>query len=251
MRLTGRLREGVLATDLALRVTSLLRTIALSGRFVEFFGPGVSTLSAGDRSVVANMAPEYGSSSGYFPIDDRTIAYLLATGRTAEHAAFVEAYARRTGLWFDPEARPVYDHVLDLDLNTVTVALAGPRRPQDLLTPDRTRAAIAPMRRADALPPTPADPVPDACVAIAAITSCTNTSDPRLLVAAGFSPARPAPSASRRGDGSRPPSRPARRPPSATCVAPACWRIWRRSGSASSDTAAPPASAIRALCRPR
>ncbi|GJD87487.1 Aconitate/2-methylaconitate hydratase [Methylobacterium hispanicum] len=186
VRLTGRLREGVLATDLALRVTSLLRTIALSGRFVEFFGPGVSTLSAGDRSVVANMAPEYGSSSGYFPIDDRTIAYLLATGRTAEHAAFVEAYARRTGLWFDPEARPVYDHVLDLDLDTVTVALAGPRRPQDLLTPDRTRAAIAPMRRADALPPTPADPVPDACVAIAAITSCTNTSDPRLLVAAGL-----------------------------------------------------------------
>ncbi|MEH3148625.1 MAG: aconitate hydratase AcnA [Methylobacterium frigidaeris] len=186
VRLTGRLREGVLATDLALRVTNLLRGIELSGRFVEFFGPGVPTLSAGDRSVIANMAPEYGSSSGYFPIDDQTIAYLRATGRTAEHAAFVEAYARRVGLWFDPEARPVYDTVLDLDLDTVTVALAGPRRPQDLLTPDRTRAVLAPLRRADARPATAADPVPDACVAIAAITSCTNTSDPRLLLAAGL-----------------------------------------------------------------
>ncbi|MDP4024285.1 aconitate hydratase AcnA [Methylobacterium sp. NEAU 140] len=186
VRLTGSLREGVLSTDLALRVTNLLRGIALSGRFVEFFGPGVSTLSAGDRAVIANMAPEYGSSSGYFPVDARTVAYLVATGRTPAHAAFVEAYARRTGLWFDPDARPVYDEVLELDLGTVAVALAGPRRPQDLLTPDRTRAALAPMRGGSVSPPTPEDPVPDACVAIAAITSCTNTSDPRLLLAAGL-----------------------------------------------------------------
>nr|WP_246697010.1 aconitate hydratase AcnA [Methylobacterium planeticum] len=186
LRLTGALREGVLSTDLALRVTNLLRGIALSGRFVEFFGPGVSTLSAGDRAVIANMAPEYGSSSGFFPVDARTVEYLVATGRTPEHAAFVEAYARRTGLWFDPEAEPFYDAVLELDLSTVTVALAGPCRPQDLLTPDRTRDVLAPMRRADARPPTPDDPVPDACVAIAAITSCTNTSDPRLLLAAGL-----------------------------------------------------------------
>jgi aconitate hydratase len=186
LRLTGRLREGVLATDLALRVTNLLRTIELSGRFVEFFGPGVSNLSAGDRAVIANMAPEYGSSSGYFPIDERTLEYLAATGRSAEQISFVEAYARRVGLWFDPDATPVYDDVLELDLDTVTVALAGPRRPQDLLTPDRTRAVLASMRRPDVSPPTAADPVPDTAVAIAAITSCTNTSDPRLLLAAGL-----------------------------------------------------------------
>ena len=186
VRLTGRLRDGVLATDLALRVTSLLRTIELSGRFVEFFGPGVSALSAGERAVVANMAPEYGSSSGYFPIDPQTLAYLLATGRSAEHAAFVEAYARRNGLWFDPEAAPVYDTVLELDLDSVATALAGPRRPQDLVAPKDVRAAIAPLRRRDAKPPTEDDPVPDGAVAIAAITSCTNTSDPRLLVAAGL-----------------------------------------------------------------
>ena len=186
VRLTGRLREGVLATDLALRVTSLLRTIELSGRFVEFFGPGVSTLSAGERAVVANMAPEYGSSSGYFPIDRHTLDYLLATGRSAEHAAFVEAYARRNGLWFDPEATPVYDEVLELDLDSVAMALAGPRRPQDLVSPENVRAAIAPLRRSDAKPPTADDPVPDGAVAIAAITSCTNTSDPRLLLAAGL-----------------------------------------------------------------
>ena len=186
VRLTGRLREGVLATDLALRVTHLLRQIDLSGRFVEFFGPGVSTLSAGDRAVVANMAPEYGSSSGYFPIDRRTLDYLSTTGRSPEHVAFVEAYARRVGLWFDPDGTPEYKEVLELDLNSVSIALAGPRRPQDLIEPKQTRAAIASLRRADASPPTHEDPVPDAAVAIAAITSCTNTSDPRLLVAAGL-----------------------------------------------------------------
>ena len=186
VRLTGRLREGVLATDLALRVTHLLRQIDLSGRFVEFFGPGVSMLSAGDRAVVANMAPEYGSSSGYFPIDRRTLDYLSMTGRAPEHVAFVEAYARRVGLWFDPDGTPKYKEVLELDLNSVSIALAGPHRPQDLIEPKQTRAAIASLRRADASPPTHEDPVPDAAVAIAAITSCTNTSDPRLLVAAGL-----------------------------------------------------------------
>ncbi|MEP9375990.1 aconitate hydratase AcnA [Aquabacter sp. CN5-332] len=186
VRLTGRLRDGVLATDLALRVTSLLRSIELSGRFVEFFGPGVSGLSAGERAVVANMAPEYGSSSGFFPIDHMTVDYLRATGRTADHVVFVEAYARRVGLWFDPEANPTYAEVLELDLGSIEVALAGPRRPQDLLRPQDARASLAPMRRHDVAPPTDTDPVPDAAVAIAAITSCTNTSDPRLLVAAGL-----------------------------------------------------------------
>ena len=186
VRLTGRLREGVTATDFALRVTNLLRGIELSGRFVEFFGPGVSTLSAGDRAVVANMAPEYGSSSGYFPIDGKTLDYLAATGRSPEQVALVRDYAQRQGLWFDPEGAPRYDEVLDLDLGTVEVSLAGPRRPQDLVSPARTREAIASMRR-PLKDGTPADgDIPDAAVAIAAITSCTNTSDPRLLIAAGL-----------------------------------------------------------------
>jgi aconitate hydratase len=185
VRLTGRLGEGVMATDLALTMTKLLRGIALSGRFVEFFGPGVSTLSAGERAVVANMAPEYGSSSAFFPIDDRTLDYLAATGRSRVQIALVRDYAWRQGLWFDPACRPVYDEVLDLDLGAVAVSLAGPRRPQDLLSPAHTREAIAGMRR----PSNAGDHVgyvPDAAVAIAAITSCTNTSDPRLLIAAGL-----------------------------------------------------------------
>lgn len=186
VRLTGRLREGVLATDLALRVTNLLRSIALSGRFVEFFGPGLSTLTGGDRAVVANMAPEYGSSSGYFPIDDATLRYLRAIGQREDHVVLVEAYARRTGLWFDSAEEPAYAQVLQLDLDTVETALAGPRRPQDLLSPRDVRAALAPLRRKDAPQPEQGDAVPDAAVAIAAITSCTNTSDPRLLVAAGL-----------------------------------------------------------------
>lgn len=186
VRLTGRLPDGVLATDLALRVTQLLRTIALSGRFVEFYGPGMSSLSAGERAVVANMAPEYGSSSGFFPIDGTTLAYLAATGRAADHVALVEAYARRTGLWFDPEAEPTYAETLELDLGSIEVCLAGPRRPQDLVRARDVRASLAPLRRPDCVPSAAADAVPDAAVAIAAITSCTNTSDPRLLVAAGL-----------------------------------------------------------------
>ena len=186
VRLTGRLPDGVLATDLALRVTQLLRTIALSGRFVEFFGPGVSSLSAGERAVVANMAPEYGSSSSFFPIDATTLAYLASTGRPAEHVALVEAYARRTGLWFDPQAEPAYGETLELDLGSIDVCLAGPRRPQDLVRTREVRATLAPLRRPDHTPTTDLQAVPDAAVAIAAITSCTNTSDPRLLVAAGL-----------------------------------------------------------------
>src|SRR6185295_18979734 len=104
VRLTGRLREGSSATDLALTVTHRLRQIEAAGAFVEFCGPRVSTLTASERSVVANMAPEYGATTGYFPIDEATIAYLKATGRSAAHCALVEAYARRTGLWFDPHA---------------------------------------------------------------------------------------------------------------------------------------------------
>jgi len=177
VRLTGRLREGVTATDLALVVTHELRKIELAGRFVEFFGPGVATLSAGDRSVVANMAPEYGSSTGYFPIDDATLRYLGETGRSATEVALVEDYARATGLWFDPAAEPHYTETIAIDLDTIRISLAGPRRPQDLVaTADVPR--LLGGRGEGVMPARP--------VGIAAITSCTNTSDPRQLLAAGL-----------------------------------------------------------------
>jgi aconitate hydratase len=179
VKLTGRLREGVTATDLALVVTHRLRKLSLAGRFVEYLGPGVSTLSAGDRSVIANMAPEYGSSTGFFPVDDTTLAYLRQTGRDEAAIALVEDYARATGLWFDPAATPTYDEVVEIDLAAVTVSLAGPRRPQDLVAPADVPALLGGHGPS-------AGPLPRRPVAIAAITSCTNTSDPRLLIAAGL-----------------------------------------------------------------
>ena len=169
MRLTGRFRPGVTATDLALTVTEMLRGVRLDGRFVEFFGPGVSTLSAGTRAVVANMAPEFGGATGYFPPDDAVIAYLRATGRAEDDVRQAEAYLRRQQLWFDPDAAPDYDLTLDLDLDAVVPSLAGPHRPQDRI------ARAATVASAERRP-----------VAIAAITSCTNTSDTRLLVTAGL-----------------------------------------------------------------
>jgi aconitate hydratase len=183
VRLTGRLRAGAVATDLALTVTQRLRRIGVAGEFVEFFGPGVATLSAGERAVVANMAPEYGATTGFFAIDRHTLDYLAQTGRPAARPALVEAYARRNGLWFDPDARPVYTRTIDIDLDQVAIHVAGPKRPQDLLAYTETARVLAglafePARGAGDMPRHP--------VVIAAITSCTNTSDPRLLVAAGL-----------------------------------------------------------------
>jgi aconitate hydratase len=185
VKLTGRLKNGVLATDLALTVTELLRKIDLQDRFVEFFGPGVSTLTAGDRAVVANMTPEFGGNSGYFPIDDQTISYLDVTGRSREQIALAQAYAKRTGLWFDPHSDPRYTAVVELDLSTIEVSLAGPSRPQDRVHAGATLEAIKPLlqgRDSDERNDRPED----GAVAIAAITSCTNTTDPRLVVAAGL-----------------------------------------------------------------
>lgn len=183
VRLTGALPAGTLATDLALTVTQRLRAIGVTGEFVEFFGPGVSTLSAGDRAVVANMAPEYGATTGFFPIDHHTLDYLRTTGRDSKAIGLVEAYARHAALWFEPDAEPRYTRVLHIELDQVGMHVAGPRRPQDLLPFTDTAHALA------ALPFTPKrvrDDLPRHPVAIAAITSCTNTSDPSLLVAAGL-----------------------------------------------------------------
>lgn len=184
VRMTGTLRSGVLATDLALVVTHLLRQVDLQDKYVEFFGPGVSTLTAGDRAVVANMTPEFGANSGYFPVDRQSVNYLLQTGRSRAHADFVEQYTKRVGLWFDPEASPRYTSIIELDLGSVEPSLAGPRRPQDRIPLSDTQRAIATMGKRVSAEET--DEPNDGAVAIAAITSCTNTSDPRLLIAAGL-----------------------------------------------------------------
>jgi aconitate hydratase len=180
VRLTGALPEGVLATDLALVVTERLRKLGVAGEFVEFFGPGVATLTAMQRAVVANMAPEYGASTGCFPIDGATLDFLRMTGRDAAQVELVEAFARATGLWFEPAATPRYTEVLDIGLAALRPSLAGPRRPQDRLDAAEVPAAIA-----KAVGPAAAA-IPADAVAIAAITSCTNTSDTGLLVAAGL-----------------------------------------------------------------
>ena len=183
VRLTGMLRPGVLATDLVLTVTQKLRAIGVSSQFVEFFGSGVSTLSAGERAVVANMAPEYGATTGFFPVDERTLEYLRATNRPDTLVRTVRAYTRSTGLWFNPDALPVYTKVVEIDLSAIGLCIAGPRRPQDLH--DYSRAARV-LSGID-FHPSQADPaMPRHPVAIAAITSCTNTSDPSLLIAAGL-----------------------------------------------------------------
>lgn len=184
VRLTGRLREGVTATDLALMMTERLRRIDLSDRFVEFFGPGVPNLSAGDRAVVANMTPEFGANTGFFPVDQAVLQYLGQTGRDPDHIALVEAYCRRAGLWFDPSEEPHFAEVAHLDLGSVEVSVAGPRRPQDRLPAGQTAVATQKLRGRPK--PVGRGEVPDGAVAIAAITSCTNTTDPRLLVAAGL-----------------------------------------------------------------
>jgi aconitate hydratase len=183
VRLTGALPLTALATDLALTVTQRLRQIGVSGEFVEFFGPGVTTLTAGERAVVANMAPEYGAATGFFPVDERTLEYLRATNRAADSIERVEAFTKRMGLWLDPNAEPVYTRVIEIDLGKVGMHIAGPRRPQDLLSYAESSKALAAL----AFKPTVvATDMPKHPVAIAAITSCTNTSDPALLVAAGL-----------------------------------------------------------------
>jgi aconitate hydratase len=180
VKLVGALPEGVLATDLALVVTERLRKLGVAGEFVEFFGPGVASLTAMQRAVVANMAPEYGATTGCFPIDGATLDFLRLTGRDAAQVELVEAFARATGLWLDPDATPRYTSMLEIDLGALRPSLAGPRRPQDRLETAAVPAAVAKVVGAAA------GEIPADAVAIAAITSCTNTSDTGLLVAAGL-----------------------------------------------------------------
>ncbi|PEQ14176.1 aconitate hydratase 1 [Novosphingobium sp. PC22D] len=193
-KFTGELKEGVTATDLVLTCTSMLRKHGVVGRFVEYYGPGLAALSLADRATLANMAPEYGATCGFFGVDEKTIEYLRLTGREEEQIALVEAYAKEQGFWMEPGAPdPIFTSTLELDLSTVVPSLAGPKRPQDWVAlPDvddvfNKDMAEVYKQEAKRVPVEGKDfDVGDGDVMIAAITSCTNTSNPSVLVAAGL-----------------------------------------------------------------
>jgi aconitate hydratase len=183
-KLHGRLPEGATATDLVLTVTQMLRKKGVVGKFVEFYGDGVGALSLADRATISNMAPEYGATIGVFPIDNASLDYLRMTNRAPEQIELVEAYAREQGLFrVDGAPDPVYSDTLGLDLSTVVPSLAGPKRPQDRINlPDVKKNFLESLGGA----PKKNGIVQDGSVVIAAITSCTNTSNPSVLVAAGL-----------------------------------------------------------------
>lgn len=210
---------------------------------MEFFGPGVSNLTVGERAVVANMAPEYGATTGYFPVDGQVLDYLAGTGRSAGHIELVEAYLRRAGLWFDPEAEPAFTRVVEIDLSAIRSYAAGPRRPQDLLPHEQIPAVLA----AEPRPPhADRSPLPEFPMALASITSCTNTPDPRLLVPPACWPGGPAAWAWLSPAGSKPPWRRDLPQRPATCGVPAWPGTSPPSVSTSWASAVPPASATLA-----
>ncbi|ELJ9296748.1 aconitate hydratase AcnA [Staphylococcus pseudintermedius] len=205
VRLTNELPEGANATDLALRVTELLRKKGVVGKFVEFFGPGVDKLPLADRATIANMAPEYGATCGFFPVDDETLKYLRLTGRSDEHIETVETYLKQNHLFFDVNEEPNYTDVVDLDLSTVEASLSGPKRPQDLIflsdmKKEFEKSVTAPAgNQGHGLDKAEFDKtatvnfkdgstteMTTGDIAIAAITSCTNTSNPYVMLGAGL-----------------------------------------------------------------
>ncbi len=190
VRLRGELPAGATATDLVLTVTELLRGVGVVGAFVEFAGDGLAGLPLADRATISNMSPEFGATATIFPIDNETLAYLRLTGRSDDLVALVERYARAQGLWREPGPGPSFDQVVELDLATVEPSLAGPRRPQDRVPLAKIRASFE-AAFPDVLPaagePAPAPgEVRDGSVVIAAITSCTNTSNPSVMIGAGL-----------------------------------------------------------------
>ncbi len=194
MKLTGALPEGTTATDLVLTVTQILRAHGVVGKFVEFYGSGLDHLTLADQATIANMAPEYGATCGFFPVDEETIRYLNFTGRDPERVALVEAYAKAQGMWRDADSPdPVFTETLELDLGTVESSIAGPKRPQDRIALSAAAAATKAAISEGGADPAKRVPVAGADyemrhgdIVIAAITSCTNTSNPNVLVAAGL-----------------------------------------------------------------
>lgn len=205
VKLNGELPNGSTATDLALKVTQVLRKHGVVGKFVEYYGPGVSSLPLADRATIANMAPEYGATCGFFPIDDESLAYLRLTARDEDQVKVVEQYCKENGLFFDPALEPVYTDVIEIDLTGIEANLSGPKRPQDLIPLSKmkeefVKAVSAPQGNqgfglhADELEKSATvkfnngdkATIKTGAVAIASITSCTNTSNPYVLVGAGL-----------------------------------------------------------------
>ncbi len=197
-KLTGAPKEGTTATDLVLTVTQMLRQKGVVGKFVEFYGPGLDQLALADRATIANMAPEYGATCGFFPIDRETINFLRFTARDEARVALVEAYARAQGMWREPSSPdPVFTDTLELDISTVEPSMAGPKRPQDRVVLAQVKDAFAKtlteMMAGDQAKTSKEMPIADANyklkngdVVIAAITSCTNTSNPSVMLGAGL-----------------------------------------------------------------
>jgi aconitate hydratase len=192
-KLHGRLPEGSTATDLVLTATQMLRKKGVVGKFVEYYGPGLSSLSVPDRAVLANMSPEYGATMGFFPVDAETLAYLRFTAREEEHVKLVEAYAKEQGIFrTDATPDPVFTDTLELDLSTIEPALAGPKRPQDRVALRESKPAFlkslegAPAKHVNVKSNGDAYELGHGSVVIAAITSCTNTSNPSLMIGAGL-----------------------------------------------------------------
>ena len=197
VKLSGALPEGVTATDLVLRVTEILRAHGVVGKFVEFFGPGLDEVPLANRATIANMAPEYGATMGFFPVDDRTIDYLKLSGREDALIETVELYCREQGLWRDDTQMAAYSEVLELEMTAIEPALAGPKRPQDRIVLGDMKTQwrhdlVNTFQRSDDESGVPvkingdAFTLRDGDVCIAAITSCTNTSNPQVMVAAGL-----------------------------------------------------------------
>ena len=196
-KLTGKLSEGITATDLVLTVTQMLRKHGVVGKFVEFYGDGLADLPLADRATIANMSPEYGATCGFFPIDDITLSYMRLTGRSDDEVALVEAYSKEQGLWRHVGDEPIFTSTLELDMSTVESSLAGPKRPQDRVelsqVPKAFRGAVeleVNKKEKNAQPTVKYQnktfELTDGAVVIAAITSCTNTSNPSVLMAAGL-----------------------------------------------------------------
>ncbi|TLF49783.1 aconitate hydratase AcnA [Halomonas urmiana] len=220
-KLTGKLREGITATDLVLTVTEMLRKKGVVGKFVEFYGDGLKDLPLADRATIANMAPEYGATCGFFPVDDETLTYMRLTGRDDAQLALVEAYSKAQGLWREPGDEPIFSDTLALDMTEVEASLAGPKRPQDRVALKDMKSAFAKVMEDDGKSATPSEDkgrlfseggqtavgveesyehhdsqdvaldgeafrLNPGAVVIAAITSCTNTSNPSVMMAAGL-----------------------------------------------------------------
>ena len=192
-KLTGQLPLGTTATDMALTITQILRGVGVVGKFVEFFGPGVLAVPMANRTTIGNMSPEYGSTCAIFPIDEEVLRYLRLTGRSEDHIALVEKYAKTQGLWHDPLIAPRFSQIVELDLSTVVPSISGPRRPQDRISLRDSKTAFVDILPTYFSEKTARDEVPagntrikNGDVVIASITSCTNTSNPSVMIGAAL-----------------------------------------------------------------